>query len=96
MTDNNTPHFVTSKNFYGDNEYIEWLQEIKSRYQAVRSRVALQANYEPWNLIGSWGVILYRKKQRQDGELVLSTNLALILGEPILTLKVSLFATFFT
>ncbi len=45
MTDNNTPHFVTSKNFYGDNEYIEWLQEIKSRYQAVRSRVALQANY---------------------------------------------------
>lgn len=45
MTDNNTPHFVTSKNFYGDNEYIEWLREIKSRYQAVRSRVALQANY---------------------------------------------------
>lgn len=45
MTENNTPHFVTSKNFYGDNEYIEWLQEIKSRYQAVRSRVALQANY---------------------------------------------------
>lgn len=45
MTDNNTPHFVTSKNFYGDNEYIEWLQEIKSRYQAIRSRVALQANY---------------------------------------------------
>lgn len=44
MTDNN-PHFVTSKNFHGDNEYIEWLQEIKSRYQSVRSRVALQANY---------------------------------------------------
>lgn len=45
MTDNNSPHFVTSNNFHGDNEYIEWLQEIKSRYQAVRSRVALQANY---------------------------------------------------
>lgn len=45
MTDNNKPHFVISKNFHGDNEYIEWLQEIKSRYQAVRSRVALQANY---------------------------------------------------
>lgn len=45
MTDNNKPHFVISKNFHGDNEYIEWLREIKSRYQAVRSRVALQANY---------------------------------------------------
>lgn len=45
MTDNNSPHFVTSKNFHGDNEYIEWLREIKSRYQTVRSRVALQANY---------------------------------------------------
>lgn len=29
MTDNNKPHFVTSKNFHGDNEYIEWLREIK-------------------------------------------------------------------
>lgn len=45
MTDNNKPHFVTSKNFHGDNEYIEWLREIKSRYQKVRSRVVLQANY---------------------------------------------------
>lgn len=45
MTDNNKPHFVISKNFHGDNEYIEWLREIRSRYQAVRSRVALQANY---------------------------------------------------
>ena len=44
MADNNKPHFVTSKNLYGDNEYIEWLREIKSRYQKVRSRVALQAN----------------------------------------------------
>ena len=45
MTDNNNPHFVTSQNFHGDNEYIEWLREIKRRYQAVRSRVALHANY---------------------------------------------------
>ena len=45
MTDNNKPHFVTSGNFHGDNEYVEWLREIKSRYQNVRSRVALQANY---------------------------------------------------
>ena len=27
MTDNNNPHFVTSQNFHGDNEYIEWLRE---------------------------------------------------------------------
>ena len=45
MTDNNKPHFVTSKNFRGDNDYVEWLREIKSRYQTVRDRVVLQANY---------------------------------------------------
>lgn len=45
MTDKNKPSFVTSKNFHGDKDYIEWLQEIKKRYQSIRSRVALQANY---------------------------------------------------
>ncbi len=45
MTDKNKPYFVTSKNFHGDNDYIEWLKEIKSRYQNIRNRVALQANY---------------------------------------------------
>ena len=45
MTDNNKPHFVTSKNFHGDKDYVEWLREIKSRYQTVRDRVVLQANY---------------------------------------------------
>lgn len=29
MVDNNKPHFVTSKNFHGDKDYIEWLCEIK-------------------------------------------------------------------
>ena len=29
MTDKNKPYFVTSKNFHGDNDYIEWLKEIK-------------------------------------------------------------------
>lgn len=29
MADNNKPYFVTSKNFHGDNDYIEWLKEIK-------------------------------------------------------------------
>lgn len=45
MTDKNTAYFVTSKDFMGDSEYIDWLQEIKERYQRIRSRVALQANY---------------------------------------------------
>ena len=39
------PHFVTSNGFYGDQEYVDWLQEIKARYQKVRSRIALQVNY---------------------------------------------------
>ena len=45
MTDKNKPYFVTSKNFYGDNDYIEWLKEIKNRYLNIRNRVALQASY---------------------------------------------------
>lgn len=45
MTDNRAPYFVASKNFHTDKDYIEWLQEIKSRYQKVRAKVALQANY---------------------------------------------------
>lgn len=28
MADNNKPYFVTSKNFHGDNDYVEWLKEI--------------------------------------------------------------------
>lgn len=43
--DKETPHFVTSHDFHGDAEYIAWLQEIKGRYQRIRSRIALQANY---------------------------------------------------
>ena len=45
MTDNNKSYFVTSKNFHGDNDYVEWLKEIKSRYQAIRNRVVMQSNY---------------------------------------------------
>lgn len=45
MTDNKNPHFVTSEKFHGDSGYMEWLHEIKIRYQRIRSRVALQANY---------------------------------------------------
>lgn len=37
--------FVNSQNCRIDQEYTEWLQEIKCRYQSVRNRVALQANY---------------------------------------------------
>ena len=29
MTDKNKPYFVTTKIFHGDNDYIEWLKEIK-------------------------------------------------------------------
>lgn len=45
MTEKNKAYFVTSKNFHGDEDYFKWLKEIKSRYQNIRSRVALQANY---------------------------------------------------
>lgn len=45
MTDNSKSYFVTSKNFHGDNDYVEWLKEIKGRYQAIRNRVVMQSNY---------------------------------------------------
>ena len=85
MTDNNNPHFVTSQNFYGDNEYIEWLREINSRYQTVRSRVALQANYGALEFNWLLGRDIVQKKAEARWELVLSTNSALILEKPILT-----------
>lgn len=85
MTDNNNPHFVTSQNFYGDNEYIEWLREIKSRYQTVRSRVALQVNYGALEFNWLLGRDIVQKKAEARWELVLSTNSALILEKPILT-----------
>ena len=44
MTDNNKPHFVTSKKFHGDKDYVEWLREIKSRYQTVHYHVAIKNN----------------------------------------------------
>lgn len=41
MTDRNKPYFVTSKNFRGDNEYVEWLREIKSRYHTDHNHVVI-------------------------------------------------------
>ena len=38
-------HFVLSHDFHGDAEYVAWLQEVKTRYQRISSRIALQANY---------------------------------------------------
>ena len=45
MSDYAKTGFVTSQDCRIDQDYVEWLQEIKSRYQHIRSRVALQANY---------------------------------------------------
>lgn len=39
------PHFVNSQGFSGDSDYAAWLQEVKTRYLRIRSRIALQANY---------------------------------------------------
>lgn len=39
----------------------------KNRYQNIRNRVALQANYGALEFTGYLDVISYRKKQSQDG-----------------------------
>ena len=85
MTDNNKPHFVTSKNFHGDKDYVEWLREIKSRYQTVRDRVVLQANYGALEFNWLLGRDIVQKKLNQDGTLVLLTSSVLTLEMPIQT-----------
>ena len=59
------PHFVTSHDFRGDAEYVAWLQEIKSRYQRIRSRIALQANYGTLEFNWLLGRDLVEKKAEQ-------------------------------
>ena len=63
--DNETPHFVTSHDFNGDVEYVVWLQEIKRRYQRIRSRIALQANYGTLEFNWLLGRDLVEKKAEQ-------------------------------
>ena len=63
--DRETPHFVTSHDFHGDAEYIAWLQEIKGRYQRIRSRIALQANYGTLEFNWLLGRDLVEKKAEQ-------------------------------
>jgi len=63
--DKETPHFVTSHDFHGDAEYIAWLQEIKGRYQRIRSRIALQANYGILEFNWLLGRDLVEKKAEQ-------------------------------
>lgn len=62
---NSIPHFVTSHDFHGDAEYVVWLQEIKRRYQRIRSRIALQANYGTLEFNWLLGRDLVEKKAEQ-------------------------------
>jgi predicted nuclease of restriction endonuclease-like (RecB) superfamily len=62
----NQPHFVNSHDFHGDAEYIAWLQEIKVRYQRIRSRIALQANYGMLEFNWLLGRDLVEKKAEQQ------------------------------
>lgn len=61
----NITHFVTSHDFHGDVEYIAWLQEIKRRYQRIRSRIALQVNYGTLEFNWLLGRDLVEKKAEQ-------------------------------
>ena len=58
-----TPHFVSSHDFHGDAEYIAWLSELKARYQHIRSRIALQANY---------GLLEFNWKRPNNGGVLVS------------------------
>ena len=60
-----TPHFVSSHDFHGDADYIAWLSELKTRYQHIRSRIALQANYGLLEFNWLLGRDLVEKKAEQ-------------------------------
>lgn len=60
------PHFVVSHDFHGDLEYAEWLRDIKARYQRIRSRIALQANYGSLEFNWLLGRDLVEKKAEQQ------------------------------
>ena len=60
-----TPHFVSSHDFHGDADYIAWLSELKTRYQHIRSRIALQANYGMLEFNWLLGRDLVEKKAEQ-------------------------------
>lgn len=59
------PHFVSSHDFHGDADYIAWLSELKTRYQHIRSRIALQANYGMLEFNWLLGRDLVEKKAEQ-------------------------------
>lgn len=67
MTDKNicNSHFVVSHDFHGDAEYVAWLQEVKTRYQRISSRIALQANYGALEFNWLLGRDLVEKKAEQ-------------------------------
>jgi len=65
------PHFVKSHVFHGDSEYIAWIQEIKTRYQRIRSRIALQTNYRALEFNWLLGRDLVDKKAEQHWGLAL-------------------------
>lgn len=58
-------HFVLSHDFHGDAEYVAWLQEVKTRYQRISSRIALQANYGALEFNWLLGRDLVEKKAEQ-------------------------------
>lgn len=58
----NVPHFVSSADFHADEDYFEWLREIKERYRTARSQVALQANYAALEFNWQLGRDLVQKK----------------------------------
>lgn len=96
MTEKNKAYFVTSKNFHGDEDYFQWLKEIKSRYQNIRSRVALQANYGALEFNWLLGRDIIQQKQNQNGVLALSINSASISKQPSPMYKDSRHETFIT
>ena len=63
--DNNktdSPHFISSHDFYGDVDYIAWLHEIKTRYQVVRNKIAFQTNYSALEFNWELGRDIVEKK----------------------------------
>ena len=66
--ENIKPHMVSSKDSFTDNEYIEWVHEIKQRYRNSQIKAAVKVNSE--QLLFNWQLgrdLVIRKAEEKWG-----------------------------
>lgn len=60
-------HIVKSHDIHIDNEYVEWITEIKQRYRSAQVKAAVKVNAEKLLFNCCLDVIWFRKKRKNVG-----------------------------